>query len=93
MERCWLISGRVQGVGFRYWVLRQAAAIGGLSGYAMNTADGEVLVLAAGAGAALEDLERRLYHGPLFARVDFVREVPEAISQMPEVVNGVFKRI
>ena len=93
MERCWRISGRVQGVGFRYWVLRQAANIGGLSGYAMNTEDGEVWVLASGSAAALEDLERRLHKGPLWGRVDFVREAPEAISQMPAIVNGVFKRI
>ncbi|MBO6289102.1 MAG: acylphosphatase, partial [Alphaproteobacteria bacterium] len=48
MEKCVLVKGRVQGVGFRYWVLRQAAAIGGLDGYALNLENGDVAVLMRG---------------------------------------------
>ena len=46
MLKCFLISGRVQGVGFRFWTLRRVSEIGGISGYVCNLPSGDVLVLA-----------------------------------------------
>lgn len=93
MERCLLVKGRVQGVGFRYWVLRQAAAIGGLEGYALNLENGDVAVLMRGEENKLNTLQTLLYKGPLFARVDSVVEAPEYKAYFPPIVNDVFKRI
>jgi len=67
----YLVRGRVQGVGYRYFVLRQADALG-LTGYARNRADGTVEVIAEGSDEALGDLEARLGEGPAFAEVDGV---------------------
>ena len=64
----YVVQGRVQGVGYRYFVLRQAEALG-VSGFARNLADGAVEVLAEGTGAALADFEARLREGPAFAEV------------------------
>lgn len=93
MEKCVLVKGRVQGVGFRYWVLRQAAAIGGLDGYALNLENGDVAVLMRGEENKLNTLLTLLYKGPLFARVDSVVEASEYKAYFPPIVNGVFKRI
>ncbi|MFN8091255.1 MAG: acylphosphatase [Vicinamibacteria bacterium] len=67
----YLVRGRVQGVGYRYFVLRQADALG-LTGYARNRTDGTVEVIAEGTDGALADLEARLGEGPAFAEVDGV---------------------
>jgi len=64
----YIVSGRVQGVGYRYFVLRQADALG-VSGYARNRSDGSVEVVAEGSDAALADFETRLREGPSFADV------------------------
>ena len=66
------ISGRVQGVGYRWWARRQADQLG-LLGWVMN-ADGErgVELVAEGEGEALDELERRLWQGPEAARVEKV---------------------
>ena len=64
----YVVQGRVQGVGYRYFILRQADALG-VSGFARNLADGAVEVLAEGTGAALADFEARLREGPAFAEV------------------------
>lgn len=93
MERCLLVRGRVQGVGYRYWAARQALAIGEISGYAKNMENGDVAVLMQGAEEKLNTLQILLYKGPLFARVDSVIESPEYRAYFPPVVNGVFKRI
>jgi acylphosphatase len=62
----------VQGVAFRAHTRRQALALG-LTGYARNLPDGRVEVLAVGAFAALDALERWLWQGPPAARVADVR--------------------
>lgn len=66
--RRFLVCGRVQGVCFRAATREQALRLG-LAGHARNLPDGRVEVLAAGADAALEELERWLQHGPPAARV------------------------
>jgi acylphosphatase len=64
----YVVSGHVQGVGYRYFVLRQADALG-VSGYARNQGDGSVEIVAEGSEAALGDFEARLREGPAFAVV------------------------
>jgi acylphosphatase len=63
-----IVHGRVQGVGFRYFVLARARALG-LVGTARNLADGTVEVYAEGERAALALLERDLRRGPPAADV------------------------
>ena len=71
--RRYLVSGRVQGVAFRFFVLREATALG-LAGWARNLADGRVEVLAEGEPALLETLGGRLWQGPPHALVTGVTE-------------------
>ena len=65
------IRGRVQGVGFRYFVVRRAMELD-LVGWVANTADGGVRCVAEGPPAALDALEVSLRKGPLGAIVDAV---------------------
>ncbi len=67
--RSWRVSGRVQGVGFRYFVQRRALALG-LRGWVRNLPDGAVEVAAAGAAEAVNLLAAALAEGPAHARVD-----------------------
>jgi acylphosphatase len=67
--RRFVVSGRVQGVGFRWFVHRHAARMR-LSGWAQNLADGRVEVVASGADTALAELEGLLRRGPAHAEVD-----------------------
>ncbi len=73
-----IVSGRVQGVGYRASARVQALQLG-LSGHALNRPDGTVEVLASGAAEALDALQRWLQRGPPAARVEAVRreELPE----------------
>ena len=66
-----LVSGRVQGVGFRAFMFRQALELG-LCGWARNLPDGRVEALVQGLDHAREDFARRLRKGPLLGRVDEV---------------------
>ena len=74
--RRYTVSGRVQGVGFRWFVEREARSLG-LSGWVRNRSDGSVEVLAAGTRDQLGVLYDRLRQGPRAARVDDV-DVEEA---------------
>ncbi|HWR36149.1 MAG TPA: acylphosphatase [Clostridia bacterium] len=74
--RRYIVSGRVQGVGFRWYVEREARILG-LSGWVRNKQDGSVEVLAAGTREQLGALYDKLKQGPRAARVDDV-EVEEA---------------
>lgn len=73
--RCFVVSGRVQGVGFRWWTRREAQALA-LVGTVRNRTDGTVEVVATGDERALRELETRLHRGPLAARVTRVTEEP-----------------
>jgi acylphosphatase len=68
-----LVRGRVQGVGFRWYVQREAAEIG-LRGWVRNTEEGEVEVVASGDAEELADLRSSLRRGPRGSRVDNVIE-------------------
>lgn len=63
------VHGMVQGVGYRYFAVRQARKLG-LSGYARNLADGSVELEAEGGEAELRELLRLLEEGPPGARVE-----------------------
>ncbi len=71
MVRHYLVKGRVQGVGFRWFVHREAAALD-LRGWVRNTEDGHVEVVAAGPPQALADLAAVLRKGSRGSRVDAV---------------------
>jgi acylphosphatase len=71
--RRWFVHGRVQGVGFRYFVERAAIELG-LTGYARNLDDGRVEVYAAGPPDKLSELAGRLRVGPRWADVRGVDE-------------------
>lgn len=74
--RRYLVVGRVQGVGFRWFVEREARLIG-VGGWVRNRDDGAVEVLATGTKAELGLLYDRLMEGPRAARIDRV-EVEDA---------------
>jgi len=69
----YVVRGRVQGVGFRWFVQREAEALD-LSGWVRNTPDGAVEVLASGSEQQLAALAAKLKQGPRAARVDSVEE-------------------
>jgi acylphosphatase len=71
--RYFLVRGRVQGVGFRWFVHREAAALG-LRGWVRNTDDGKVEVVAAGSEAQLAELRAALGRGSRGSRVDAVEQ-------------------
>jgi acylphosphatase len=70
------ITGRVQGVGFR-WFVREEARRLGLSGWVTNLPGGEVEVRAGGEGSSLERLRRALEVGPTGAQVNAVLDVAD----------------
>ena len=74
------VIGRVQGVGFRWWVRSRADGLG-LTGWVMNDHDERGLtVVAEGAPPRLDELEQLLWHGPSAASVDEVRATREPAS-------------
>ena len=74
--RRWRVSGRVQGVNFRYSTRREALRLGLEDGWANNLADGDVEVCARGEEQALAALEQWLWRGPALAAVSDVRPLP-----------------
>jgi acylphosphatase len=84
------VRGRVQGVGFRAWLLRQADSLA-VRGWACNHADGSVEVEAEGESAAMQRLRELLAVGPRLARVDAVEELPVGTTALPrgfDIVTG-----
>ncbi len=80
----WVISGRVQGVGFRWFVLRAAQRLG-VTGWAHNVWDGCVEVTGQGTLSMLHDFEKELHKGPLLSSVEKVEKI-EVTSEV-----GTFK--
>ena len=70
--RRFVVRGRVQGVGFRWFVEREAHILG-IAGWVRNNHDGGVEVLAQGTHHQLSGLQSRLREGPRAARVDDVQ--------------------
>jgi acylphosphatase len=79
-----IVHGRVQGVGFRYFVVERALSLG-LRGYARNTGGGSVEVLAQGPRPALESLLVLLRRGPAAADV---REVEVDWGELSTHLSG-----
>src|SRR5579885_545037 len=75
--RRYLVRGRVQGVGFRWFVEREAHILG-IAGWVRNNHDGTVEVLAQGTRDQLAGLHSRLREGPRAARVDSVEVMDES---------------
>lgn len=71
IARRYLITGRVQGVGFRYFAQRVAVQHG-ISGWVRNTPDGRVEVEAEGDRDAMLEFEQRISTGPAGGHVDQV---------------------
>ena len=69
------MRGRVQGVGFRWFVDREARQLD-LAGWVRNNIDGTVEALAIGSEEQLHAFRARLQQGPRAARVDEVKELP-----------------
>ncbi len=78
--RRYLVRGRVQGVGYRYFVERAAGELG-LKGYAKNLHDGRVEVYASGPPERLAELSGLLWQGPRWAEVRGVDEQAAAVLQ------------
>ncbi|MCS6884148.1 MAG: acylphosphatase [Acidobacteriota bacterium] len=75
VARRFIISGRVQGVGFRYFAQRAAIEYH-ISGYVRNLPTGQVEVVAEGQREAMEAFKRELSIGPYHAQVTSVDETP-----------------
>jgi acylphosphatase len=83
------ITGRVQGVGYRDWVLRTARSLG-LRGSVRNRTDGSVEALIAGEEMAISAMIEACRRGPVSAHVNGVdvqsaevADVPEGFRQLP----------
>ena len=81
VARRFLVRGRVQGVGFRYFAL-DAARRDGLHGYVTNNDDGTVEAVAEGEAEAVERFERALRRGPSHSHVEHV-----TVDDMPPQMN------
>jgi acylphosphatase len=69
-----VVRGRVQGVGFRYWVLKRSNGLG-ITGWVANELDGSVRVVAEGEPSSLDELEQFLGRGPVGSVVEAVQVV------------------
>jgi acylphosphatase len=86
VARRFLVSGRVQGVGFRYFAA-EAAAAEGLGGWVRNLRDGRVEIMAEGDLESVERFARHLARGPAMARVEDVVQTDD----VPSGRTGSFK--
>jgi len=83
IARRYFVRGRVQGVGFRYFVQHSGDMLG-IDGYARNLDDGRVEVYARGTAAQLNELSGLLWKGPRMSNVRGVEEEESA----PESIRG-----
>lgn len=76
------IEGRVQGVGYRYWLIGEAVSLG-LDGWVRNLRDGGVEAVVSGPQEALDVILRRCHEGPSLACVDRVSTEAETAQVNP----------
>jgi acylphosphatase len=77
VSKRFIVRGRVQGVGFRWFVEREAKQLG-LGGWVRNNEDATVECLAIGAEGKVQALRAKLEQGPRASRVDWVEEIDVA---------------
>ncbi|MBL23075.1 MAG: acylphosphatase [Rhodospirillaceae bacterium] len=77
-----IISGRVQGVGFRYWTEREANKLA-LDGWVRNLPDGTVEALFAGSDEGVATMVQRCHEGPRFASVKNVESFEADVPTVP----------
>lgn len=88
------IKGRVQGIGFRRFAVREAERIGGISGWVHNEADGSVAILMSGEEEQIDQMLIACHKGPMFSRVDSVEFIVGRRSGfLPPIEEGSFHRI
>ncbi len=81
-----IIRGRVQGVGFRRFIYKQAQILG-VGGWVRNNPDGSVETEASGDSLTVQQFVADMHKGPFFSRVDEVEEVlRESLKQKPETL-------
>ena len=85
MKRSYVVSGAVQGVGFRHYTWRQGLRIG-LKGWVRNLPDGRVEAVAEGTAEQLEEFERALRQGPPSACVTYLH-VADSRDEAQQVVT------
>lgn len=78
--RRFIVKGRVQGVGFRYFTIHAARGCR-VVGTVRNLPDGTVEVIAEGSIEAIDELRKRLWEGPSFSDVTAVEEVELPVSR------------
>jgi acylphosphatase len=78
----WLISGRVQGVGFRWYTLRRAEECG-VVGWVRNLPDGRVEAVGMGNPHSVAAFHAALTQGPRLAHVENVDKVDIALETVP----------
>jgi acylphosphatase len=80
VARRYVVRGRVQGVGFRYFAQQEAVRLG-LSGWVRNLDDGSVETHAQGPAAAMQEFAGALHRGPPFSDVRGVEEIEASMLQ------------
>ena len=80
-----VITGRVQGVGFRHWITKRAQSMC-VSGWVRNRADGTIEVLVDGPADAVEELLRGCRLGPRGAEVRSIEETMGEPAEAPGFV-------
>ncbi len=79
--RRWLVTGRVQGVGFRAFVERTARDIG-VTGWVRNLDDGRVEAYAVGTPEQLDELAAQLHQGPRLSEVRGLEQIEAEMQQL-----------
>ena len=85
MYRHYLVSGRVQGVGFRAFTARKGDAIG-LKGRVRNLRDGRVEIVASGAPEKIREFEAAIAKGPMLAKVEDL-EIADIVAASEILAN------
>jgi acylphosphatase len=88
--RRYTVRGRVQGVGFRWFVEAEAHKLR-IGGWVRNTSDGAVELMAVGTRAQLAALQAKLWQGPRAARVDDVEERPAEVPESGPAGSTTFR--